>query len=96
MRSIRARLIDERGWGLISSVLVVGILISLSLPLLSLVDAQQSQSAHERKSESSFNLAEAALDASVFVLGKDWPTQAAGAYPVRVHRDDDRLVLPDR
>jgi hypothetical protein len=80
MRSIRARLIDERGWGLVSSVLVVGILISLSLPLLSLVDAQQSQSAHERKSESSFNLAEAALDASVFVLGKSWPV-ANGTYP---------------
>jgi hypothetical protein len=62
-------------------MLVVGILISLSLPLLSLVDVQQSQSAQERKSESSFNLAEAALDASVFVLGKDWPKVATGAYP---------------
>ena len=81
MRSIRARLSEERGWGLVSSVLVVGILISLSLPLLSLVDAQQSQSAHERKSESSFNLAEAALDASMFVLGKDWPALATSAYP---------------
>ena len=55
--------------------------ISLSLPLLSLVDTQQRQSAQERKSESSFNLAEAALDASVFVLGKDWPALATGAYP---------------
>ena len=81
MSSIRARLGDERGWGLISSILVVGILLSLSLPLLSLVDVQQTQSAHERKSESSFNLAEAALDASMFVLGKDWPALATGAYP---------------
>jgi hypothetical protein len=64
-----------------SSVLVVGILLSLSLPLMSLVDSQQTQSAHERKSESSFNLAEAALDASVFVLGKGWPAVATGAYP---------------
>jgi len=81
MRRIRAQLGEERGWGLISSILVVGILISLSLPLLSLVDAQQSQSAHERKSESSFNLAEAGLDATVFVLGKGWPALATGAYP---------------
>jgi hypothetical protein len=73
VRSIRARLTKEDGWGLVSSILVVGILISLSLPLLSLVDTQQSQSAHERKSESSFNLAEAALDAAVFSLGKHWP-----------------------
>lgn len=63
-----------------SSVLVVGILISLTLPLLSLVDTQQTQSANERKSESSFNLAEAALDAEVFVLGKDWPADDTGAY----------------
>ena len=73
MTSIRARLAKEDGWGLVSSILVVGILISLSLPLLSLVDTQQTQSAQERKSESSFNLAEAALDAAVFSLGKNWP-----------------------
>jgi hypothetical protein len=79
MTGIRARLSEERGWGLVSSVLVLGILLSLSLPLLSLVDTQQNQSANERKSESSFNLAEGALDASVFVLGKNWP--AATPYP---------------
>jgi type II secretory pathway pseudopilin PulG len=81
VNSLFARLREERGWGLVSSVLVVGILISLSLPLLSLVDNQQRQSAQERKSESSFNLAEAALDASVFVLGKDWPAHPSGVYP---------------
>ena len=81
MSALAARLREERGWGLVSSVLVVGILISLSLPLLSLVDNQQRQSAQERKSESSFNLAEAALDASVFVLGKNWPGHSSRAYP---------------
>ena len=55
---------EERGWGLVTSVLVVGILLSLSLPLLSLVDTQQTQSSQERKSESSFNLAEAALESA--------------------------------
>ena len=81
MSAIRARLSDERGWGLVSSVIVVGILLSLALPLMSLVDTQLRLSAHERKSESSFNLSEAALDAQVFVLGKDWPTYVTGAYP---------------
>lgn len=81
MSAIRRRLTEERGWGLVSSVLVVGILLSLSLPLLSLVDSQQSASSQERRSESSFNLSEAALDASVFVLGKAWPARSSGAYP---------------
>jgi type II secretory pathway pseudopilin PulG len=94
MSRIRARLSDERGWGLVSSVLVVGILISLSLPLLSLVDTQQNQSANERKSESSFNLAEAALDASMFVLGKDWPALASGAYPGTCSATSTELNCP--
>ncbi|HYH59816.1 MAG TPA: hypothetical protein VD790_11465 [Thermoleophilaceae bacterium] len=94
MSAIRARLRQEDGWGLVSSVLVLGILISLTLPLLSLVDAQQTQSAHERKSESSFNLAEAALDASVFVLGKAWPGAASGAYPASCTSASTSLNCP--
>lgn len=94
MRSVIARMRDERGWGLVSSVLVVGILLSLTLPLLSLVDNQQRQSAHERKSESSFNLAEAALDASMFVLGKDWPAVASGAYPTACTPQSTSLNCP--
>ncbi len=81
MRLLRTQLAEERGWALVTSILVVGILISLSLPLLSLVDTQQAQTAHERKSESSFNLAEGALDATVFVLGKNWPAVATRPYP---------------
>jgi len=81
MTLVRARLAEERGWALVTSILVIGILVALSLPLLSLVDTQQAQTAHERKSESSFNLAEAALDASVFVLGKRWPAAEGTAHP---------------
>ena len=94
MRRIRAPLSEERGWGLVSSVLVIGILLSLSLPLLSLVDAQQAQTAHERKSESSFNLAEAALDASVFVLGQGLACTCHERLSVRVHRGSDELNCP--
>ena len=81
MNRLAARLRDEQGWAILTSILVLGILVSLSLPLLSLVDTQQRQTAHERKSESSFNLAEAAFDATVFVLAKDWPSVSTGAYP---------------
>lgn len=81
MTRLVARLREESGWALGSSVLVVGILLSLSLPLMSLVDTQQRQSAHERRSESSFNLAEGAFDAAVFALAKDWPGTITGAYP---------------
>lgn len=81
MTAARARLADERGWGLVSTVLVLGILVAMALPLMSLVDTQQRQSVHERKSESSFNLAEAAFDATLFVLSNGWPADDSGAYP---------------
>jgi len=94
MTLLRARLADERGWALLTSILVVGILLALSLPLLSLVDTQQAQTANERKSESSFNLAEGALDAAVFVLGKSWPAVGAGAYPPSCTPASTELTCP--
>jgi hypothetical protein len=81
MSRIRERLAQERGWGLVSTMLVLGILVSTALPLMSLVDGQQRQTTHERKSESSFNLAEAAFDAELFVLSGDWPATVRRAYP---------------
>ena len=81
MSRIRTRMSDERGWALVSSVLVLGILVALTLPLISLVDNQTRQSVNERKSESSFNLAEAAFDVAVFAVGSEWPSVEANAYP---------------
>jgi hypothetical protein len=95
MSRIRARISDERGWALMSSVLVLGILVSLSLPLMSLVDTQQHQTTHERKSESSFNLAEAAFDATVFVLANDWPGVVERAYPATCSADVASARCPD-
>ena len=94
MTLLRARLAEERGWALVTSILVIGILVALSLPLLSLVDTQQAQTAHERKSESSFNLAEAALDASVFVLGKSWPAAPGTAHPPTCDASSTSLKCP--
>ena len=95
MIHVTRRLSDERGWALMSSVLVVGILVALALPLLSLVDNQQRQSANERKSESSFNLAEAAFDAGTFVLANSWPVTAGGAYPATCGPTSTSLKCPN-
>jgi hypothetical protein len=95
MSRLGARLAQERGWGLISSVLVLGILLSLALPLVSLVDGQQRQSAHERRSESSFNLAEAAFDAGLFVLSSEWPVTSLGQYPRTCTHQSASLKCPN-
>ena len=81
MSRLATRLKRDEGWAVLTAILVLGILVSLSLPLLSMIDSQQRQTAHERKSESSFNLAEAAYDSMVFVLSNDWPSASTGAFP---------------
>jgi hypothetical protein len=95
MTRVGARLSDERGWGLVSSILVLGILVSMALPLMSLVDSQQRQTTHERKSESSFNLAEAAFDAEVFVLSSDWPALSTNPYPPECTQSSADPRCPD-
>jgi Tfp pilus assembly protein PilX len=72
---------DESGWALLTTILVLGILMTLALPLMTMVDTQQQGSAQERKSEASFNIADAALNASVFILSNNWPAAATSAYP---------------
>jgi hypothetical protein len=90
----RAQVRREEGWAVLTAVIVLGIVISLSLPLLSLIDSQQRQTAQERRSESSFNLAEAAYDATVFVLANDWPSVSTGLYPETCTADTTSVKCP--
>jgi hypothetical protein len=61
---------DERGTVIVTAILVLAIMFSLGLAVLSQVDTQTAQSRQERERESTFNLAEAALSAQTFVLGR--------------------------
>ena len=81
MRTARARLESERGSALVTALLVILILMSIVVPLLSLVDTQQRASAGQRLQDGSFNLTDAVLNAQVFVLSSSWPASVADAYP---------------
>jgi hypothetical protein len=61
---------DERGMVIVTAVMLLLIMVSIGLAVLSQVDTQTSQSRVERERESAFNLAEAALSAQTFVLGR--------------------------
>lgn len=78
----RLMLRSERGSALITSLLVIGIMLSISLPLMSVVDTQQRATSGARLHESSFNLTDAVLNAQVFVLSNSWPATVDQAYPV--------------
>jgi Tfp pilus assembly protein PilX len=68
------RLRDESGFALMGSMLVMIILMGIGLALVARSDNQQRVSGTERVKESSFNLAESALNAQALQLGRAWPT----------------------
>jgi Tfp pilus assembly protein PilX len=78
MSGRRGRLRDEGGWALVTAVLVSTLLFGVVLGGVSMVDAEQRQSVDERRRDTTFNLAESALNAQTFSLsGASWPGQTA-------------------
>jgi Tfp pilus assembly protein PilX len=74
---MRARASDETGFALISVLLLIFVMLAVGIALLARSDSQQNLSAQERTRESSFHLAEAALNAQALQLARGWPTTAA-------------------
>ena len=80
--TIRHRIRDERGSALVIAMTAMGLMLMLGLASLALTDQQTRQSAIERHRESSFNLAEGALQQQSFLLGgRGWPKLAIHALP---------------
>lgn len=74
---MRARLRDETGSTLIAAVLIVLAMFGLGAALLTTADGQSRSAAKERTRESSFNLAEAAMNAHALQLTRSWPSAAS-------------------
>jgi Tfp pilus assembly protein PilX len=70
------RLRDETGSTLIAAVLIVIMMMGFGLALLAASDTQSKTSARERTRESSFNLAEAAMNAQALQIARTWPSTA--------------------
>lgn len=81
---------DERGSALVISMIAMSLMLMLGLATLALTDQQTRQSGIERIRESSFNLAEGALQQQSFLLGgKGWPRTSADALPVECTMSSD-------
>jgi hypothetical protein len=72
---------EESGMILVLSVILTVMMLTLSLALLAMTDKQTSLSGKERVQESTLTLSEGALNATANLLGSNWPTGAANAYP---------------
>ncbi len=74
---------DEGGWALVSALMLMTVMMMSGLALASMTDVQSTQSSAQRQRETAFNLAEAAMNAQVFALARDWPGkgQSLAQYP---------------
>jgi hypothetical protein len=77
------RLREESGAVLVTAIIAVTLMTAIGLAAMSQVDTQTSQSRVERERESAFNLAEAALSAQTFVLGRLGTGTVANPYPAQ-------------
>ena len=84
MTKTRARLTDERGWALLTAILLMTIMLGTILSVATFVDGQTKMGADSRKRETAFNMAQAAMNMQTYALSRDWPGlgQAATPYPV--------------
>jgi hypothetical protein len=74
-------LAEERGNVLVTAILLMAIMLSVGMAVASTVDTQTTQSRKERERESTFNLAEAALSAQTFILGRRGTGTVTNPYP---------------
>lgn len=88
---------DERGSALVISIVAMSLMLMLGLATIALTDQQTRQSGVERVRESSFNLAEGALQQQSFLLGgKGWPRLAADALPPECTLSSSPTVTTNR
>lgn len=71
---MRRRLLrEEGGWAVLTAIVLLTVMLAGGAATYAMVDTQTSASRIQRNKESAFNLAEAALNAQVFALARDWP-----------------------
>ena len=71
------RMSSERGTAIVMAIVLMTMMVAVGLAAYSVVDTQQEETMRERQRESSFNLAEAALNSQSFVLSRRWAGAAA-------------------
>src|SRR4051794_27147963 len=96
---MKKRLLDERGFAVASAIGVLTIMIALGLATAAMVDNQSRLSGRERVKETTFNVAEAALNAEALQLSQTWPGSkvagSGGPYPTQCVRADTNGNCPD-
>lgn len=72
---------SEDGFVVVIAIVLMAIMLSLGLAAFSFVDTGSKRSRESRERDSSFTLADGALQAQGFVLARNWPASTALPYP---------------
>jgi Tfp pilus assembly protein PilX len=72
---------DERGFVVVTAILLIAVMATIGLAVVQFADTQQSQAGLERVRESAFQLTEGAMQSQVFELGREWPGTPGSALP---------------
>jgi hypothetical protein len=70
--TMRRRLASEDGWAVVTALLLLTAMLASSIALAAFVDNQTQQSGATRNRETAFNMGEAALNAQVVALTRNW------------------------
>lgn len=76
--SVRGSLRRQEGVAVVTAIVLMTIMLVMGATMLALVDAQSEQTSQQRSTESSFDLAEATLSATEFLLAHNWPQTVTG------------------
>lgn len=91
---VMRRLREEDG-SVVVAVVALTLMLVLGMATYAAVGTQTRLGAGDRVRESSFNLAEGALNAQTFVIGRLGPGSVARAYPAQCPSQADPLLCPD-
>jgi Tfp pilus assembly protein PilX len=72
---------EQEGSALIIAIVAMAIMLSVGMATLAFGGGQRQLAAGERVRESTFNVAEGALNAQIFMLAQSWPGSSTSAYP---------------
>jgi hypothetical protein len=86
---------QQRGSALIIAIMAMAIMLTTGLAALAFGGGQRQLAAGERTRESTFNIAEGALNAQIFMLARSWPGSAASAYPASCSSTTTATNCPD-
>lgn len=64
---------EDQGFVLVTAIILLAVMLGFGVAVVAYTNSQQKASAHEQYSEAAFNLAEAALNAQIGQLSRQWP-----------------------